>query len=758
MSEIGALSLRIQETGGQAVVDRLNAIDEAGGDASEALDEITVAMKGVAASGKAIGSAVGEVAKWTGTQQELKKEIAEGTRLFQLQAKTVDVTSKTAVAELRSSAAAQREWLKQIGASTQEQLKFGAAVQQFERKVTAAEVAQRRMAQQTGKQSQATQALNGQLVNANGQVTAFGKAGLRALNGLAFAFSQMAEQGEASLRSLAGQMTSVLSLLGKRGAILSIGSTVGLAVFDVIRASQKRAIDRTALERRTAIRNALTEQKAFLDLTEAAARAGYDQGIQSLRAFYDERERIIDARTKAEIASREQQAAALEDEAAARLKFVQVAGKNLPDALRADTLKQTDELQAQARTLRAEAKALADQGRAETLRNTSERLAAEKQLADQVRQFEAQRLDAQGKTHQARLAAIQAEAAEYDKALTRQEVAEGERRARVEAFTLAMTQQANLAQAQADLSRLQATLETERARIQADVAAGRLTELEAAQAVADVEHSALPTLTAMVERALQFAAALGDEGAVAALRKLKLEMDGLGQNSILDGIIARGASADAGATVRASVQRILDEAAQAGFTITPKVKLQWEMQMEAASAVDQQFQALGGNIANIIGSAISTGFAGGDVGKVVLQGLGTILTQMGQALLTAGLTMVKLLPAMQNPITGGPAMIAAGATLLAIGGLLGGIATGKRGGSGAGAASVASAPASASETRIAVGDGRGGTSVARGVATAATPAKPVNVYLGVWDKNDPRLQREVADTIRLAVRRGLATT
>jgi hypothetical protein len=710
MSEFAALSLRIQETGGQAVVDRLHAIDEAGGDASESLDEVTVSMKGVTASAKGIGSAAGEVAKWSGTQKELSKEIAEGTRLFQLQARTVDVTSKTAVQELRSSAAAQREWLKQIGASTQEQLKFGAAVQQFERKVAAAEVAQRRMAAQTTKQGQATQALNGQLVNANGQVTAFGKSGLRAINGLAFAFAQMADQGEASLRSLAGQMTSVLSLLGKGGAIAAIGSTVGLAVFDVMRAAQKRAIDRTALERQTAIKNALTQQKAFLDLTETQARAGFDEGVRSLRSYYDERGRIIEERTKAEIASREQQAAALEDEAAARLRLVQIAGKDLPDALRAESLKQADELRAQAQVQRAEAKAAADQGQAEAIRNTSERAAAERQLADQVRQFEAQRLEAQGKTHNARIAAITAEAAAFDRALAAEGVAAAEREARVGAFTLAMTQQANLAQAQADFARLQTDLDTRRLEVQQALAAGKISEFEAAEQIAAIERSALPTLNEMVDRALKFAAALGDEGAVAALRALKVELQGLGQNNWLDGLIT-------------------------------------------------QVEQLPATLGNLLGDALGAAFSGGmdNAKQVLLSGLGGILVAMGRAMIAAAPILGKIRAALitLNPV----AALAAGVALVAIGSAIGGAARGERGGGGGGgsaAVATSSAPPATAETRIAVGDNRASAAAARTVGATAAAAPPtVNVWLGVWDKNDSGLQRKIAETVRAATSRGL---
>jgi hypothetical protein len=115
-------------------------------------------------------------------------------------------------------------------------------------------------------------------------------------------------------------------------------------------------------------------------------------------------------------------------------------------------------------------------------------------------------------------------------------------------------------------------------------------------------------------------------------------------------------------------------------------------QFRRADAVDHQFQMLGTNLAMTLGNAFAAGLGAVMQGKnpfkafgnVVLAGLGGIMQQMGQALIAKGAIMLTLLPFLSNPLTAGPAMIAAGAALVALGGVLGGIATGPGGSSGGG--------------------------------------------------------------------------
>lgn len=704
--ELGALSLRIKDEGGKVVVDRVKEIDVA---AKRAGASLTAAATGMSLFGTSAKAAVSETTKLSAAEKTLNKEIAEGTRLFSLQARTVDTTSKAAVQELRAAAAAQQDWLKQVKASPEQQSRFNLAVQNFEKRVNAAEVAQGKMVLRTRQQTAATQQLGSTLVKADGQLTTFSKSGLRALNGLAFAFSQMADQGEASLRSLAGQATSVLALLGKGGAIASIASTVGLAIFDIVQAEQKHAIAKAALDRSTAIKSALTVQKSFLDLEETNQRFAYERGLQSLKSFYDARSRIIKDRATAEITAKVAQAGSLDTEASQKEARVRI----LPDFLKGETRQQAEELRAQAKVLRAEAQAARDQGAAEETRNQQERLAAEKQLATQIRGFEAQRLEAQDKTHQARLAAIQFEGSEYRRMLEQQGTAEDERNAKVKAFTDAMTAQANLQQTQYNLSLLQSDLDTRRLAVQNDLAAGKITEEEASRRVADIETAMLPTLRDMVTQAMAFAAALGDEGALSALRALKEQLNGLGKD--MDAI---------------GFQKTIASALATGI----------------AQGIEDGFAA------GVAGGSFEKGFAA--MGKAWLRGFGGLLTMIGTKGILANKLMIQL-----AAFLGTPAGLAASIGLVALGGIVSGLAS--SGGSGAGSGGSSSGSSTRSnlppqQLYISSGGTRRSEAASSTLtARAAAPVAPVTINATLLNPNDPSSQRILAQAMRAGERRGL---
>ena len=98
-------------------------------------------------------------------------------------------------------------------------------------------------------------------------------------------------------------------------------------------------------------------------------------------------------------------------------------------------------------------------------------------------------------------------------------------------------------------------------------------------------------------------------------------------------------------------------------------------------------QTLAGGFANALGAAMRGKNIFAAFGKTVLSGLGNIFSQMGQKLIGYGLIMMKLLPFLSNPFTSGPAALAAGIALTALGAALGGIAHGDGGpggGSGGG--------------------------------------------------------------------------
>lgn len=99
-------------------------------------------------------------------------------------------------------------------------------------------------------------------------------------------------------------------------------------------------------------------------------------------------------------------------------------------------------------------------------------------------------------------------------------------------------------------------------------------------------------------------------------------------------------------------------------------------------------QGLGLTLANGFANALSAAMSGKNpfkaFGNVVLAGLGGIMQQMGGAMIRQGLILIKLLPFLSSPFTSGPALLAAGIALTALGGTLGGIMHGNGGGSGGG--------------------------------------------------------------------------
>ena len=99
-------------------------------------------------------------------------------------------------------------------------------------------------------------------------------------------------------------------------------------------------------------------------------------------------------------------------------------------------------------------------------------------------------------------------------------------------------------------------------------------------------------------------------------------------------------------------------------------------------------QSLGMTLADGFSNALAAGMRGKNVfaalGKTVLAGIGGIFSQMGKSLMAYGITMMKLLPFLSNPFTSGPAALAAGIALTALGAALGGALHGPGGDGGSG--------------------------------------------------------------------------
>jgi hypothetical protein len=144
----------------------------------------------------------------------------------------------------------------------------------------------------------------------------------------------------------------------------------------------------------------------------------------------------------------------------------------------------------------------------------------------------------------------------------------------------------------------------------------------------------------------------------------------------------------------------------------------------------------------------------GAAGKVALQGLGSIMVQMGQAMLLQGATMMGLLPFLSNPFTSGPALLAAGAVLIGLGATLGAIAGGKGGKGGGKGGSASSRSAFENQQRnVTLGSGKSAPGLP-GDGRAAT-MQPVTNNITVIGPNDPTAQRQMSRLMRNADGRNL---
>jgi hypothetical protein len=162
-------------------------------------------------------------------------------------------------------------------------------------------------------------------------------------------------------------------------------------------------------------------------------------------------------------------------------------------------------------------------------------------------------------------------------------------------------------------------------------------------------------------------------------------------------------------------------------------------------------------------SAVSAGLQGGwdQFGKVLLGGLGSILQSMGAQLMTTGAALMGLLPALSNPFTSGPAMLAAGALIFGAGAALSAIAGGGGGGGGGRSAPASGGigglgiggPAAPNPFAFAAGSRVNGMTFGQ---RTAEPRTPVTVNATIIGPNDINAQRAIKQLLSNAERRGIS--
>ena len=167
-------------------------------------------------------------------------------------------------------------------------------------------------------------------------------------------------------------------------------------------------------------------------------------------------------------------------------------------------------------------------------------------------------------------------------------------------------------------------------------------------------------------------------------------------------------------------------------------------------------ETIGDAIFNGLEAAFDTGSLVGffeHFGKTLLAGFGDILVQLGKILIQYGLTMEALRPFLMNIFTAGPAAIAAGVALIALGSAFSSIVS-SGGGAGRGTATAGAfrepnfgfAQQQADISR---------TTISMGSSPTVQPRPAVNNYFTIIGPDDATAQRGIITLINKGLRRGL---
>ncbi len=210
--------------------------------------------------------------------------------------------------------------------------------------------------------------------------------------------------------------------------------------------------------------------------------------------------------------------------------------------------------------------------------------------------------------------------------------------------------------------------------------------------------------------------------------------------------------------------------------IPVEAKLQFDTE-QVLEEVDAAFAAIGPRIrqgiADSLHEAILQGFdIQGDTGigavistfgNTLLAAFGSIMVDLGEALIQFGLVMEGLTPFLSNPFSSGPAALIAGAALVALGSAFEGIAKRSMPGSARSRANqqefAGQIGNSVTTTRIPSG-GPELSSVTSspvatgGVSAAATTKTPQPITFNVFGPDDPKAQDAIIQAISFAQRRG----
>jgi tape measure domain-containing protein len=186
---------------------------------------------------------------------------------------------------------------------------------------------------------------------------------------------------------------------------------------------------------------------------------------------------------------------------------------------------------------------------------------------------------------------------------------------------------------------------------------------------------------------------------------------------------------------------------------------------EGADSVADQMRRAFGNIFGNIGQVLIQGgmdkLINSDVfkeiGDVLIASLGNMMAKMGIATSVFGKFLLKIKAALSNPLVAGFAMVALGAAMVAYGRRMGGIGRGGSGDLGGtlGGLGVGAQPTPGGMSMPTFGPGPMFPNAAQSAPSSAVA--PMTVNATIIGPNDPQAQRQIAQLIDNAARRGLTS-
>jgi hypothetical protein len=229
------------------------------------------------------------------------------------------------------------------------------------------------------------------------------------------------------------------------------------------------------------------------------------------------------------------------------------------------------------------------------------------------------------------------------------------------------------------------------------------------------------------------------------------QLDSIGAGLFADNPFAHDSSNDGPGMSSDALKEVLEKYKKNREWLTDEqIRIEEEETAKLKQATEDRADWMASTIGDAMQNGIIAAFQGEGVsgaikafGKTILAAIGDMMVQKGTAMLAEGLIMSGLVPFLSNPFTAGPALLAAGAALVALGSTLGAISTGgARGSSRAGG--FRDAVNGADTTRLKFVD-------RNGMAASLNPMQPM--VFNVIGEDDARAQRIIGNIVRKNSRR-----